>query len=105
MKLLMSAEIDCADERGAYIELKTSRQMDNERQHANFEKHKLLKFWLQVPPPYHRPLTTAPLLPPPYYRLVLPPLPIALPYCPYHRPSLLAAVLPGGRPTYHRGLP
>jgi hypothetical protein len=80
MKLLMSAEIDCADERGAYIELKTSRQMDNERQHANFEKHKLLKFWLQVPPPYHRPLTTAPLLPPPYYR----PLTTAL----FYRPSL-----------------
>ena len=85
MKLLMSAEIDCADERGAYIELKTSRQMDNERQHANFEKHKLLKFWLQVPPPYHRPLTTAPLLPPPYYRLVLPPCSTAPPY----RPALV----------------
>ena len=89
MKLLMSAEIDCADERGAYVELKTSRQMDSERQLANFEKHKLLKFWLQVvrgplttahlllPPTYYRPLTTAHLLPPcstaPRYRTVLPP--------------------------------
>ena len=73
MKLLMSAEIDCADERGAYVELKTSRQMDSERQLANFEKHKLLKFWLQVA--RGRPLTTTHLLPPrstaPRYRTVL----------------------------------
>ena len=47
--------------------------MDNERQHANFEKHKLLKFWLQVA--RGRPLTTTHLLPPrstaPRYRTVL----------------------------------
>ena len=60
-----------------------SRQMDNERQHANFEKHKLLKFWLQVPTPCYRPL-----LPPcstaPYYRPPLPPRPTAPhpSYCP-----------------------
>ena len=107
MKLLMSAEIDCADERGAYVELKTSRQMDSERQLANFEKHKLLKFWLQV---VRGPLTTAHLLPPTYYR----PLTTALfyrpslPHCltaPYHHPSPLAAVLPGGGAAHHRGLP
>ena len=88
MKLLMSAEIDCADERGAYVELKTSRQMDSERQLANFEKHKLLKFWLQVVrgPAYYRPLTTAHLLPPTYYRLVLPPLATALSYRPIPPP-------------------
>lgn len=59
LRLLMSAEIDCADERGAYVELKTSRLFDSERQAASFERHKLLKFWLQVPPPGCHPLATA----------------------------------------------
>ena len=104
MKLLMSAEIDCADERGAYVELKTSRQMDSERQLANFEKHKLLKFWLQVvrarllpPTYYYRPLTIAHLLPPTYYRLVLPPLATALSYRPIPPP------LSSGRSPSWRG--
>ena len=73
LRLLMSAEIDCADERGAYVELKTSRLLDSERQVASFERHKLLKFWLQVPPP------AAPVAPPTRHRLPAPPLPTAPP--------------------------
>ena len=69
LRLLMSAESDCADERGAYVELKTSRLFDSERQAASFERHKLLKFWLQVPP----------WLPPTCHRLRPPPLPTAPP--------------------------
>ena len=98
LRLLMSAEIDCADERGAYVELKTSRLLDSERQVASFERHKLLKFWLQVPPPaapWHHPLATASL----HRRSLRPAL--------ARRPpplSLCAAVLPGRGAAHHRGL-
>ena len=51
VKLAMAAEVDCAargaDGRDAYVELKTSKQLRSERETASFEKHKLLKFWLQ----------------------------------------------------------
>ena len=90
-----------------------SRQMDNERQHANFEKHKLLKFWLQVA----RPLQFYPLLPPLtttlFYRPPLPPptttpsycpSPVLLPLTPFPPPSLLVAVLSGGGAAHHRWL-
>ena len=91
LRLLMSAEIDCADERGAYVELKTSRLLDSERQVASFERHKLLKFWLQVPPPaapWHHPLATASL-----HRRSLPPRPSAPTTAPLSaRQSFLAGV-------------
>ena len=98
LRLLMSAEVDCADERGAYVELKTSRLLDSERQVASFERHKLLKFWLQVPPPaapWHHPLATASL----HRRSLRPAL--------ARRPpplSLCAAVLPGRGAAHRRGL-
>ena len=38
----------CTCRRDSYVELKTSKQMRSEREHTNFEKHKLLKFWLQA---------------------------------------------------------
>ena len=62
VKLLMAAEIDCvahekpsgaaASAPGApcaagYVELKTSRLPSSERETEKFERHKLLKFWLQ----------------------------------------------------------
>ena len=58
VKLLMAAEIDCtADKAGdvarggavapGYVELKTSKAHASPRDTQNFEKHKLLKFWLQ----------------------------------------------------------
>ncbi|KAI9499528.1 RAI1 like PD-XK nuclease-domain-containing protein [Zychaea mexicana] len=55
--IIMGAEVDCIEglkpskeERNPlkqYIELKTSRRIDVERQQISFEKYKLLKFWAQ----------------------------------------------------------
>ncbi|KAI9317756.1 RAI1 like PD-XK nuclease-domain-containing protein [Dichotomocladium elegans] len=56
--LLMGAEVDCIEGTKPekqdpknplhqYIELKTSRRIDTQRQKDNFEKFKLLKFWAQ----------------------------------------------------------
>lgn len=47
VRILMAAEIDCADEEKKYVELKTSKQIASQRDSASFEKFKLLKFWLQ----------------------------------------------------------
>lgn len=56
-RLLMAAEIDCVaespvggpnDKVGAgYVELKTSKQIASSRDMETYERHKLLKFWLQ----------------------------------------------------------
>lgn len=46
-RLLFGAEIDCIDDRNRYVELKTSRILDNARQERNFKRFKLLKWWLQ----------------------------------------------------------
>ncbi|CAN7109065.1 unnamed protein product [Brassica rapa subsp. narinosa] len=49
-RVLMGAEMDCCDEtdegRRIYIELKTSRELDD-RTVERFEREKLLKFWIQ----------------------------------------------------------
>lgn len=49
--LVYGAEVDCKDplikERIKYIELKTSRLIETQRQHENFCKFKLLKWWAQ----------------------------------------------------------
>ncbi|CAA7028230.1 unnamed protein product [Microthlaspi erraticum] len=49
-RVLMGAEMDCCDEteegRRFYIELKTSRELDD-RTVERFEREKLLKFWIQ----------------------------------------------------------
>ena len=47
MRIFMAAEIDCQAEGGGYIELKTSKLIRSERDSSVFERHKLLKFWLQ----------------------------------------------------------
>ena len=58
VKVLMAAEIDCVAERGGgaapgqpvgsgYVELKTTKQQRTPHDVEVFEKHKLLKFWLQ----------------------------------------------------------
>ncbi|CAE6189704.1 unnamed protein product [Arabidopsis arenosa] len=49
-RVLMGAEMDCCDETGEgrryYVELKTSRELDD-RTVDRFEREKLLKFWIQ----------------------------------------------------------
>ncbi|KAL1507410.1 hypothetical protein AB1Y20_008252 [Prymnesium parvum] len=48
VRLFMAAEIDCrAGEPAEYVELKTSKLLEKPRDKASFERHKLLKFWLQ----------------------------------------------------------
>jgi RAT1-interacting protein len=52
MKLLMAAEIDCVaakqgNSSGGYVELKTTKQLSTAHDTEVFERHKLLKFWLQ----------------------------------------------------------
>ena len=52
-QLLMAAEIDCKSDGSVagmaqgYVELKTTKQHRSARDEQIFEKHKLLKFWLQ----------------------------------------------------------
>eukprot|EP00965_Chrysotila_dentata_P029151 969665-Pleurochrysis_carterae.AAC.2 len=48
LKILMAAEIDCTQPGSGYVELKTNKLLQTERDRTSFEKHKLLKFWLQV---------------------------------------------------------
>ncbi|KAJ8652534.1 hypothetical protein O0I10_011859 [Lichtheimia ornata] len=53
--IAMGAEVDCIEGEKPkdgnllrqYVELKTSRRMDTQRQKENFERLKLLKFWAQ----------------------------------------------------------
>lgn len=59
IRLLMAAEIDCVADKASvggapgaaaaagYVELKTSRTPASPRELESFERHKLLKFWLQ----------------------------------------------------------
>jgi len=47
LKILMAAEIDCTQPGSGYVELKTNKLLQTERDRTSFEKHKLLKFWLQ----------------------------------------------------------
>ncbi|CAN6580585.1 unnamed protein product [Malus baccata var. baccata] len=50
-RILMGAEMDCCDStddgRRFYVELKTSHELDNHKIEYEFEKEKLLKFWIQ----------------------------------------------------------
>lgn len=43
--LFVAAEIDCSD--GDYVELKTTRLLETQRQVRTFERYKLLRFWIQ----------------------------------------------------------
>jgi RAT1-interacting protein len=49
--IVFGAEVDCQDldsqARNSYIELKTSRLIQSQRQHENFCKYKLIKWWAQ----------------------------------------------------------
>ncbi|RXH86560.1 hypothetical protein DVH24_021833 [Malus domestica] len=49
-RILMGAEMDCCDStddgRRFYVELKTSHELDNHKIEYEFEKEKLLKFWV-----------------------------------------------------------
>ncbi|KAH9508443.1 hypothetical protein Btru_055247 [Bulinus truncatus] len=49
--LMFGAEVDCEDpnsqENNKYVELKTSRIIDSQRQYENFCRHKLIKWWAQ----------------------------------------------------------
>ena len=48
LNVVMCGEVDCVDgdqELANYVELKTSRVMNDERQVKRFEKEKLLKWW------------------------------------------------------------
>jgi RAT1-interacting protein len=50
--IIMGAEVDCVSSRSkkglsGYIELKTSRTIENDRQRRTFEKFKLLKYYAQ----------------------------------------------------------
>ena len=59
VRLLMAAEVDCTAERAGppgvkgaaiapgYVELKTSKQIGSAHDLESFERHKLVKFWLQ----------------------------------------------------------
>ena len=50
LNVVMCGEVDCVDgdqELANYVELKTSRVMNDERQVKRFEKEKLLKWWAQ----------------------------------------------------------
>lgn len=50
LNVLMAGEVDCFEgdaELANYVELKTSRVMNDERQVKRFEKEKLLKWWAQ----------------------------------------------------------
>ncbi|XP_046351572.2 decapping and exoribonuclease protein-like [Haliotis rufescens] len=49
--LVFGGEVDCVDptlsSKNKYVELKTSREMDNPRQRENFHRYKLIKWWAQ----------------------------------------------------------
>lgn len=52
--MLFGAEVDCCSLKDgkvvpteSYVELKTSRIMDNQRAHRNFANYKLIKYWAQ----------------------------------------------------------
>jgi RAT1-interacting protein len=46
-RLAVAAEIDCADDAGTYIELKTNKLLASKRLVGTFERFKMFKFWVQ----------------------------------------------------------
>ena len=46
-RLAVAAEIDCVDDSGAYIELKTNKLLASKRLVGTFERFKMFKFWVQ----------------------------------------------------------
>ena len=46
-RLAVAAEIDCVDDSGAYVELKTNKLLASRRLIGTFERFKMFKFWVQ----------------------------------------------------------
>lgn len=46
-RVIIAAEMDCADSSNHYVELKTSRVLETKNQDRNFHRFKLLKYWIQ----------------------------------------------------------
>ena len=46
-RLAIAAEIDCVDDSGAYVELKTNKLLASKRLVGTFERFKVFKFWVQ----------------------------------------------------------
>ncbi len=46
-RLAVAAEIDCVDDSGAYVELKTNKLLASRRLVGTFERFKTFKFWVQ----------------------------------------------------------
>ena len=46
-RLAVAAEIDCVDDAGTYVELKTNKLLASKRLVGTFERFKLFKFWVQ----------------------------------------------------------
>ena len=46
-RLAVAAEIDCADDSGAFVELKTNKLLASKRLVGTFERFKMFKFWVQ----------------------------------------------------------
>ena len=46
-RLAVAAEIDCVDETGGYVELKTNKLLASKRLVGTFERFKMFKFWVQ----------------------------------------------------------
>eukprot|EP00833_Pecoramyces_ruminatium_P012118 jgi/Orpsp1_1/1186150/evm.model.c7180000097245.1 len=54
LRLIMGAEVDCAEKRFSqndmqkpYVELKSTKVLNNSKDEMSFERYKLLKFWAQ----------------------------------------------------------
>ena len=45
-RLAVAAEIDCVDDSGAYVELKTNKLLASKRLVGTFERFKMFKFWV-----------------------------------------------------------
>ena len=46
-RLAVAAEIDCVDDSGTYVELKTNKLLASKRLVGTFERFKMFKFWVQ----------------------------------------------------------
>ena len=46
-RLAVAAEIDCVDDSGGYVELKTNKLLASKRLVGTFERFKMFKFWVQ----------------------------------------------------------
>ena len=46
-RLVVAAEIDCVDDSGAFVELKTNKLLASRRLVGTFERFKMFKFWVQ----------------------------------------------------------